>query len=209
MDTFVTLTDSSGFIVILQLFEVPTEINFGGEQMLKVHQLVGGARIVDAMGRNDADITWEGMFTGPDALIRARYFDGKRTSGEVLTFNYFGFRYKVIIKSFNARVQLFYRIPYSITLQVVEDLTLPIPFIIPTNFDDLLTGAMIKANDLGNVITSSSISGALAVLNAAMNLVPSFNNASTTQVASVLTPLSAAQSAVTNVMNNLSGKLFS
>lgn len=204
MDTFVTLGD-----IILQLFEVPEYINFGGEQMLKVHQLVGGARIVDAMGRNDADISWEGIFTGPDALIRARYFDGRRADGNVLTFSFFGFRYKVIIKAFNAQVKLAYRIPYNITLQVVEDLTLPIPFIIPTNFDDLITGAMIKAHDLGNAIASSSILGALAILNTAMNLIPSFNNATTTQVASVLTPLASAQSAVKNVINNLSGKVFS
>lgn len=40
--------------VLFQDFEVPEKISVGGEHSLVVHKLVGRARVVDAMGRDDA-----------------------------------------------------------------------------------------------------------------------------------------------------------
>jgi hypothetical protein len=203
MDTFIKLGD-----IILQKFEVPAEMPGGGDQTIKVHQIIGGKRIVHAMGRNDADITWEGMFVDEDAQLRCRYFDTKRASGEVLVFSYFGFRYKVIIKSFIFTIKRAYEIRFNIALQVIEDLTLPVTVIFPTNFDDLITQAMIKASDLGVLLSDSSIDAALALLVGAMNLIPSFNNAPVIQLNKLSKPLSDAQNAAINAIKTTTEKLF-
>lgn len=44
-------------------FEIPERIRFGGNQRLAVHQLPGGRRVVDALGRDDGEICWSGVFT--------------------------------------------------------------------------------------------------------------------------------------------------
>ena len=59
MTTTVTL---GGFA--FQDFEVPERIPAGGEQMLAIHKLVGGRRVIDAMGRDDAALEWSGYFLG-------------------------------------------------------------------------------------------------------------------------------------------------
>ena len=42
--------------VVFADFEIPDSINFGGEQVLSVHQLPGGTRVIDALGPSDAEI---------------------------------------------------------------------------------------------------------------------------------------------------------
>lgn len=58
MDAFVTFIEAQDVISMLQAFEVLQRINFGGERMLHVPKTIGGKRIVDAMGRDGADIQW-------------------------------------------------------------------------------------------------------------------------------------------------------
>ena len=58
--------------VAFQDFELPANIGFGGEQRLAVHCLPGGARVIDVLGRDDAEITFSGIFSGSDATLRAR-----------------------------------------------------------------------------------------------------------------------------------------
>jgi len=36
------------------LFEIPEKIHWGGSQRTAVHELVGGKRVIDAMGRSDS-----------------------------------------------------------------------------------------------------------------------------------------------------------
>src|SRR5689334_14980148 len=58
--------------VLLEAFELPARVGWGGRQRMAVHRLPGGRRVIDAMGRDDADIAWTGVFTGSDAVARAR-----------------------------------------------------------------------------------------------------------------------------------------
>jgi hypothetical protein len=43
-------------------FEDPERIRFGGAQRLAVHKLPGGARVIDALGPDDTEIGWSGIF---------------------------------------------------------------------------------------------------------------------------------------------------
>ncbi len=114
-------------------FELPARIGFGGAQMLAVHRLPGGARVIDAMGPDDAPILWSGAFAGPDAADRARTLDLLREQGLPLPLAWGGFAYLVVIAGFEARYERPNWVPYRIActvlldeMQAVETLLVPL-----------------------------------------------------------------------------------
>ena len=123
--------------VIFQGFEVPDTIAIGGEQALVVHKLPGGARTIDAMGRDDRDIPWSGRFRGSSAESRARILDNYRIGGQPLLLQWSTYRYQVIVQSFKADYQQPFEIPYSISCVVVADESTPILTGIP-GIDELI-----------------------------------------------------------------------
>src|ERR1700759_4325505 len=88
--------------VTFQDFELPPRIVFGGAQRLAIHRLPGGARVIDAMGRDDGEISWSGAFSGADAADRARQLDLVRAQGAVLPLAWDAFAYLVVIARFAA-----------------------------------------------------------------------------------------------------------
>jgi hypothetical protein len=107
--------------VVFQEFEVPSGINFGGRQRLALHRLPGGARIIDALGRDDAQIAFSGIFSGSDATLRARSLDELRASGLTLPLTWDVFFYTVVISDFHADYRNNWWIPYRITCTVLRD----------------------------------------------------------------------------------------
>jgi hypothetical protein len=107
--------------VVFQDFEVPSGINFGGGQRLAVHRLPGGARVIDALGRDDAQISFSGIFTGPDATLRARSLDELRVAGLPLPLTWDVFFYTVMISVFHADYRNRWWIPYRLVCTVVQD----------------------------------------------------------------------------------------
>lgn len=105
----------------LRDFEVPSKINIGGSQRLVVHRLPGGTRVIDALGRDDAEIVFSGSFSGSDATTRARLIDEMRVSGLPMPLTWDVFFYYVIIKQFDADYRFGWWIPYRITCTVVCD----------------------------------------------------------------------------------------
>jgi hypothetical protein len=102
-------------------FELPAAITWGGAQNLVVHRLPGGDRIIDAMGRDDAPITWSGIFTGTDATLRAHELDLMRAEGNTWPLTWEDFFYSVVISHFEADYRRTNWIPYRITCIVVRD----------------------------------------------------------------------------------------
>ena len=102
-------------------FEVPARVNFGGAQRLAIHRLPGGARVIDAMGRDDAEISWSGTFAGPDAAVRARLLDAMRAAGITLQLTWDAFLYSVVIARFDAQFGAPWWVPYRIACTVVQD----------------------------------------------------------------------------------------
>ena len=128
--------------------EVPQEINFGGTQNLVKHDLIGGTRVIDAMGAFSAPISWSGLFRGETALERARYIDNLRAEGRQVLLTWGEFRYQVVISEFRASYQRAYQIPYSITLEVVKDETKPQTQLVSPTVDSLIDYDAIAAADL-------------------------------------------------------------
>jgi len=111
--------------VTFQDFEMPAQVAFGGAQRLAVHVLPGGARVIDAMGRDDADVVWTGAFSGNDAADRARQIDLLRAEGGVQALAWDAFCYLVVIASFEASYQHVNWVPYRIACKVLADQTQP------------------------------------------------------------------------------------
>jgi hypothetical protein len=102
-------------------FELPPRIAFGGAQRLAVHDLPGGARVIDAMGADNAPIAWRGVFSGPDAAARARLLDLLREQGLPLPLAWDAFAYLVVIAAFEAIYERPNWVPYRIACAVLLD----------------------------------------------------------------------------------------
>ena len=107
--------------IAFQDFEIPETLAFGGAQSLTVHRLPGGARIIDAMGRDDAELHWSGTFSGPYASDRARALDLLRAEGLPLALTWDAFFYTVVIASFEAEYSRATWIPYRLACTVLAD----------------------------------------------------------------------------------------
>lgn len=182
-------------------YEIPESMPFGGSQSLVTHRLPGGSRVVQAMGRDDAPIGWSGLFFGATALDRAKFVDGLRIAGKSLPLVYLDFSYTVLIESFTATVRKFNRVPYSISLLVLEDKSQPVTTIEPTGFDAAIRGDNATAQTLGASIGDGPLSTALGALDGAIKTVSDFASATSAAVASVVGPAGA----VLNRVNTLIG----
>jgi hypothetical protein len=107
--------------VLFRDYELPERINWGGRQRLVVHRLPGGRRAIDAMGRDDAAISWSGAFSGEDGSTRARLLDQMRAGGGLWPLNWASFLYSVVVSAFSVRYERSNWLPYRIECAVLRD----------------------------------------------------------------------------------------
>lgn len=197
MPTPVTLGD-----ITFAGMEVPESIPWGGGQSVVVQKLVGGARIVDVMGRDDAPITWSGIFMGSEAFDRAQYVNSMRVAGQSITLSWGGLSFTVVIReaTFDYRMSVY--IPYSITCEVVEDnVTASTPGLVP-NVDDQMANDQNAMGTLASGQGDGLLSSLTGTLSSAISAVSTFANASQSVIASVMTPLAAVQGQVHTLMES-------
>jgi len=107
--------------VVFNDIEVPQELPWGGSQQLIIHKLPGGARVVDAVGRDDLDLAWTGYLEGPEAIGRALQLDQLRVSGLPYPLTWDSLNFTVIVREFIAHQRHANWIPYSIKCVVLVD----------------------------------------------------------------------------------------
>lgn len=184
-----------------QTFEVPERLPFGGEQALVVHKLIGGTRIVDAMGRDDREIAWSGMFLGKDADSRANELDAMRIAGKPLTLTWGSKSFVVVIASFTPIYANFHEIPYGISCEVVSNLGLP-PTLAAANpgLDDQIGTDLAAAQGYGGLIDDATLTSLMGDLQDAVDSVDTFIGATAQELQSVINPLIATQAQVRNLI---------
>jgi len=106
---------------VFQDFETPEDISFGGNHQIKVHEMIGGQRFVDAMGPSPGDISWKGRFRGQGAIANAQAINAMRIAGAAVPLMWLGIYYSVIITNFQPRTEKLFEVPYTIKLTVVDD----------------------------------------------------------------------------------------
>ncbi len=107
--------------VVFQDFEIPSNINIGGRQILAVHQLTDGRRVIDSIGPDESEISFSGAFSGADATLRARTLNSLRAAGDELSLLWDVFFYTVVLSHFDAEYENPVWIPYRISCTVVRD----------------------------------------------------------------------------------------
>lgn len=107
--------------LILTGIEVPENMRYGGAQRIATHKLLGGARVLDTMGRDDFDIEFSGVFSDQDAVLRAKILDALRVQGAPVVLSWSMFSYQVIIS--DALIDFTYPawIKYRVIARVIAD----------------------------------------------------------------------------------------
>ena len=162
--------------ILFQDFEVPERVRWGGGQTLSVHRLPGGVRVIDALGRNDAEITWTGVFSGGDATLRARALDLMRTQGEAWPLTWDWFFYTVVISRFEAEFARSSWIPYRIACTVVRD-EVASAVDAGLSLAGSLLGDLNTADGFGSGVALGGAAGALAVPAATQRGTSAYGNA--------------------------------
>lgn len=145
----ITLTLGS---VTFQDFEVPAAICVAGKERLAVHRLMGGAQVIDVLGRDKQIIDWQGTLSGSDAAGRACDLDRLRLAGASLVLSWDIYSFAVVIESFSADYRSPWWIPYGLSCAVIQDLSSPVPnFSVATL--DLITSDLTTAGQYVSVGT--------------------------------------------------------
>lgn len=194
----------------------PKSMPIGGKQAITTHKMPGGARVMDAMGPDNADIAWSGYLDGINAGVTARTLDRLRQSGQAITLAWDVFSYQVLVSEFSCETQHI-PMPYKITcavifdnmqtaattltslaLQVAEDISDGNPIAILTTASQAILG-----NAIGVAEAATSVAGATTVGSAAYTAaVTAVNNAASAiasanaAASSVLAPIGTALSAL-------------
>lgn len=158
--------------VTLQGFEVPDSAPWGGAQALTVHKLIGGARIIDAMGVDDRAITIRGTFLSPDADDRALQVDVMRKAGLPVPFSWSNHVFLVVIKAFEPEYQRPDRMPYTLTLEILQDSTQPLAALDPSD-DDLFDAALGSVGQSLSSLVANPIAAVAQVFQSASAAVSS------------------------------------
>lgn len=181
-------------------FEIPESISVGGSQMLRLHKLVGGVRVIDSMGRDDAPLAWSGTFMGTNAVARAQALDALRVAGGQLLLTFGQYRYQVVIGDFRANLQRPYLIPYTISCEVVADQSVQTVAQDSPTVDDAIDSDLSDAQDDSDTIGDPTLTGLMATLQSAAAAVQTFANAAQSVIASVANPLQAVQGRIATLL---------
>jgi hypothetical protein len=101
--------------VTFDQFSTPSDMMGGGNQAMVIHKLPGGSRVIDTLGPDDADITWDGLFFGANAYSTALLLDSIRAAGQVVSLTWGGQFRSVIVSNFIYHV---HRLPNWVTYHI-------------------------------------------------------------------------------------------
>jgi len=193
---------------VFEGFEEPYELNFGKEQAAYKHILIGGGRVIDMMGAGDPDITWSGYFTGFQATFRARALEALCAKGQSLTLRTNAFVKEVVISKFTFGQHEVWPIQYTITVQVIEDKTLPVNFVVPGDLTITTLEYLFQAEILATLIKDGSVSAAIAAAIEAAQLAAPFDAAANDKIAAALSAAQNANSVVNAAIGATEANIF-
>ena len=142
-----------------QNFEIPETVRglLSGKQMLATKKLIGGQRVIDAMGPDPADVSWSGRFQGGDIVARGSQVATMRDAGQPVVLVCDAVTLTVMIEEFNIRYERPYQGLYDIKLVVIPDNPGNAIF----SLDDLVAGDLASASAvLGGSVTGGTLSTA-------------------------------------------------
>lgn len=107
--------------LVLTGIEVPDHLQVGGRQMMVIHRLPGGQRIIDALGNDPGRLELRGRFLGANAQGRAQSIEQMRNAGKAISFSAAGLSLSVLISDFSYRYEDKGALcAYSLTLEALN-----------------------------------------------------------------------------------------
>lgn len=183
---------------VFQEMEIPEVIPFGGPQVLSKKRMVGGVRVIDALGPNPKPLEWSGTFfptAAQSPLDRALTLKQMADAGQPLFLSWDSLYYQVLIATFEPDYR-FARIPYRISCEIVADLTAPVYQNFEPDADDLILEDLYLASLLAEAVADAELTALISELLIAANTIISFVNAPLSTVNLVLQPLLATSGRV-------------
>lgn len=177
--------------------EVPDALRVGGEQVLVIHRLPGGDKIIDNGGNDPYRLSLTGRFQGTNALTRAQTIDTMRLAAKTVTFSAAGGNWRVLIRSYAyTYAQKGAVIQYELELEVI-----------PSNASTTASGTSALSSLVGSGVTgalSTVTSTIVDVSSVASSITSTAQNVigQITPIANMIGvggPLAKAQDALTSV----------
>jgi hypothetical protein len=145
-------------------FSTPSGMGAGGKQSLVVHKLPGGPRVIDLLGPDEDDITWNGEFFGDDAYTNALALDAMRAAGQVIPLVFGGQYRSVVIEHFTYKIR---RLPvwveYSVTCTVYQNPALGnLSSVSPGGVDSLVSSDLDAAASIASSEAQALANGTAA-----------------------------------------------
>ena len=138
-------------------WQIPPRVEgFGGRQRLAVNKVLGGQRVVDALGPDEDEIAWRGRFRGPTALINAQTWDAMRSAGSQQSLFIVGLYRLVVIAQFNFVIEKPYEIPYFIKCIVVQNPMQGQLGAVPGSLDTVVNNDVNAMNAIASPTTTTS-----------------------------------------------------
>lgn len=180
-----------------QDFEIPEVICLGGSQMLKIHKLIGGKRVIDPMGPDEDPVEWSGRFRGSSALSRARTLDAKRKAGKAISLTFGEASLTVLIAHFRYDTRMGgLEVPYAIRLEVVEEQ----PLQSDPGLDEMTVGDQATTDAWAGQINDPTLNSTITGFDTTLNGIPSFANADQPTLLGALTSLNTVRAQITSMI---------
>lgn len=108
--------------IVFDDWSTPSNMPYGGHQAMAVHKLPGGARVVDTLGPDEADIRFTGIMYDDNAYGVSETLDALRLSGTQVPLMFAGRFYQVIVARTKVDIKRFPQLmAYDVTCLVVQN----------------------------------------------------------------------------------------
>ena len=109
--------------IVFDDWSTPERMPFGGAQLMAVHRLPGGARVVDTLGPDEADIRFTGVMYNDNAYGVSDTLDALRLAGTQVPLMFAGRFYLVIVAKTKVDIRRFPQlVSYDVACLVTQNL---------------------------------------------------------------------------------------
>ena len=136
--------------------EAPEELAISSSQNLAVHDLIGGNRVIQALGTVWKPLKFEGVFWGANAEYRSRLLARMKAEGTIHRLTYLSYAFQVVIEEFTANYKHQYKCEYTISVQILKDVSGVVSYSTPTSVDSQIQTSVASATALTAKMDSGS-----------------------------------------------------
>jgi hypothetical protein len=138
--------------LVFDSWSTPHQMPFGGRQELAVHQLPGGARVVDTLGPSEHDIIFSAQMYRSDAIGVAEQLDAMRLSGAQVPLSFAGRFYLVIVAETKMDIERYPQlILYTVRCLVVQNTMAGVLGAIPSTVSQLVAADLSTAMSIAGL----------------------------------------------------------